>query len=251
MSDVITKPGFYRQRDGQKAEIVSGRDGRWIGWDGEDEAESWASNGSWWEEDDSEENPHNRDIVAPWQDPPAFSVGELVLVNKPSTALHQHYGTVEKVSNRHTVRFGNVLVSDFSTEELTRVALPAPVPAGFRLKPRNVHSVFGDQVFESGSANYWHPMTQGGGLCGLTGSEADSKWSRFAPHFFAEPIPVPEPPSPETQWTPTCEQRKRVVPYGTHCSYLIYPHGNPEWVVDEHRWTSGDREEWRAVEVVQ
>lgn len=69
MADVIAGPGFYRQRDGGKVEIVAVARGVGIGYAPNFESwepDTWQLDGSWYEDGGEDA----RDIVSVWHEPP-------------------------------------------------------------------------------------------------------------------------------------------------------------------------------------
>lgn len=93
MSDVITGPGMYRQRDGGKAEVFAKRDGWWYGrqWDcySAPLPESWLASGR---AGHVGEEPD--DITGPWYDPP-----EKVETWVPTCELRWQKGERERVNS--------------------------------------------------------------------------------------------------------------------------------------------------------
>lgn len=80
MSFTITQPGFYRQRDGEKAEVIAIGRGTAFGFRSDGDAVNWrAETGRFfYDENDGESY---CDLVAVWSDPPRFKVGDRVRVN--------------------------------------------------------------------------------------------------------------------------------------------------------------------------
>lgn len=192
MSDIITKIGEYQQhseRPERKARVVHIENGKAFGFDCDGEPDVWDC--------DTGVCLESYNITGPWQDPPAFSVGDTVLVNCPSSNLHQHYGTLERLStiNQWLVRFPESVVW-FTASQLTRVTLHAPLPDGFRLKPRNVKADVGDTGIHS-KTKEWQLLQPYGGWNGRTAETQDAMWPDYAPYFFAEPIRAPAPTRPE------------------------------------------------------
>lgn len=193
MSNVITKPGPHRERQGGKARvsIVDRETGTAFGYDSLNRATAWSC--------DDGRTGYGFSIAGEWQDP-AFSVGDLVLVNCPGSNWDQHYGTVQRIVKDRDDEFA-VLLSNgddvlFETSELTRVTIPAPLPSGYRLLPRNVKPVDGDLKYGRGSKR-WIAV---GPWLEATAEHWDWSIPEHAPHFFASPIPVKAEPAVEEKW---------------------------------------------------
>lgn len=243
MSDVITKPGFYRQLNGGAAEVLAERGGLWIAILSSGLLVKIRSNGFvvGYLCDAGET------IVGPRIEPTPFSVGDLVLVDCQSSEYHQHYGTVETVTDHDPPAFGvrtshGKLFCGFAAT-LKPVTLPAPVPEGYRLKPRNVKPVkYVDRGVTRNGRHWWKVDSSEA----KTAEERDCDCPEIAPFFFAEPIPQPE------QWTPTCELRLNPDGGNGPPRLLGLCHnGYGQNYVLKQRWTCGDKSEWRAVEVTR
>lgn len=60
----FTKPGFYKTRHGEKAEVLAVRNGKLIGVDHRGDVSDWLIDGTWWEGEISV-----FDLVSPWDEP--------------------------------------------------------------------------------------------------------------------------------------------------------------------------------------
>lgn len=199
MSFEITAPGYFKQRNGGKSEVLAERDGQWYGrltndGDGQWISSRWLPSGAWHYPHPGDQPPaHGFDLISVWQDPPAFSVGDTVLVNMPGGTWHQHYGTVSTIGDSVSVDFHNGFGTGFRHDQLTRVTLPAPLPEGFRLKARNVKPVRRLDISFSRNFGEWRTVVD----WFHDAETSDRLYPAAAPYFFAEPILQPEKPEPE------------------------------------------------------
>lgn len=305
MSYVISEPGFYRQRNGGKAEVFGIRNGWAVGFDSREQPTSWlASDGDtesgcsdhlditgpwhepqtpsfrisdhgvgiyesrdgqqvrivrmygcgWTEHDDifgmgwyddgrrSRCGEDPRDLVryiGPLPEPqPKFKVGDTVLVNYPSSNWHKHYGTVRERRQDHGYdEFAVVLSNDdivmFEESELSLVTLPAPLPDGYRLLPRNVKPSIGCLY----AMHDWKWGTvRDFSYCEKSAEGWDAEYPKSAPYFFAEPIPKSEPWVAANEWS---EVRDGMT--------LLWVGVEPPQ--RERKYTRGSESEWRAIPV--
>jgi hypothetical protein len=187
MSDVITGLGLYRERSNGKAKVdyIDRSTGWAFGYDSNGRATAWHC--------ETGRAVYGFSIASEWIDPPAFSVGDLVLVDCVASPFHQHYGTVSAVTDQPTIAVmfaGEAFPRGLYSHELKPVTLPAPLPDGYRLKPRNVNADHGD-IGISASHKEW-VYRIGGSWMNRTCEALGAVHAINAPYFFAEPIP-PEP----------------------------------------------------------
>lgn len=240
MSFTIKAPGFYVQRNGDKAEVFAERDGRWWGRmvnliDREFFAASWNSRGAF---SKSEATEMWGDIIGPW---PKFFVGDKVRVKSSDL-----YATVTDKPPMfswcdYVVQYGTGEVLHTRESDLEPDTRPTP-PAGFQLMPADY--VAKRDVDRGCTGGGWWWVVDDS--AGMTAECLDKKFPGDAKHFIASPIPAPAQP----EWVATNDMRWLNCGINTKAAVLLrepdsmrLPH------LLQQKFTRGTETEWRAVEV--
>ncbi len=259
MSEVITKPGFYRTQDGEKAEVVGqASDGRWLG----------ILNGAaWWNSDGQLfcgiHRPGN--ITGPWHDPPTPPDGFQLMPRKYLPTGGDMFcdagGPLWK-----PIYSGGTWVNRASAEWLDENRTPyaphyiaSPIPKPFRISEHGVG------VYETRDGRELKVVSR----CGpqsypWCGEQAiyRRQWSDSGKRFhnrdveddlvrYIGPLPAEKPQEPwtctgELRWNnadEACQARDAELDYARKAIKTV--------MVLEQRWTRGTEEEWRPVPVTQ
>lgn len=233
MSFKITGPGFYRQRNGGKAEVFAEREGWWYGMDYSGDAQCWRVNGSW--RIGGEEH-HSFDIVDVWHDPPPTPPDGFQLMPRNYVAREG-----DSLWNALPPAWQEVGGCAGQSAEEMEVELPgwapvyiaSPIP---KPDPGEGWRILRDyEIIEKGDEWCCPEMSQEWSACGtLAVGSTPLEWFIHRTVFVRRRVP---------KWVATNELRWRQPPGSSS-------HGDGYVLrVLEQKWTFGNKHEWRPIPV--
>lgn len=180
MSFQVTKPGFYRQRNGGKAEVFAVSDVGAYGAMDTGDAARWFGSGRF-----SLSDERNNDLISEWSEPVDPGPWWRLLGPDEQVQAGDEFESVGKWLPIYDTDFG-MYVRNFVLVRHVRRRLPPPEPpAGCVVMPREYVAKAGDWTCLRGSG--WDDWDRSG----KSAAQLDEQFPHNIPHYIAAPIPKP------------------------------------------------------------